>query len=125
MALGPRHGPGRSGRGARGGPGVPAMITRVLLIVMDSVGCGELPDAATYGDDGSDTLGHIAAAVPLRVPTLRSLGLDRVANISCGASAGLGAETGRTPRAAFGRMAESSPGKDSVTGHWELMGIVL
>ena len=101
------------------------MITRVLLIVMDSVGCGELPDAAAYGDGGSDTLGHIAAAVPLRVPTLRSLGLDRVAGISSGASAGLGAGTGRTPLGAFGRMAEASPGKDSVTGHWELMGIVL
>lgn len=101
------------------------MITRVLLIVMDSVGCGELPDAAAYGDKGSDTLGHIADAVPLRVPTLRSLGLDRVANISSGASAGLGTDPGRTPRAAVGRMAEASPGKDSVTGHWELMGIVL
>lgn len=99
------------------------MITRVLLIVMDSVGCGELPDAGVYGDEGSDTLGHIAEAVPLRVPTLRSLGLDRVANISTGASRGLGAAG--TPRGAFGRMAEASPGKDSVTGHWELMGIVL
>jgi phosphopentomutase len=100
------------------------MITRVILIVMDSVGCGELADAGAYGDEGSDTLGHIADAVPLRVPTLRSLGLDRVANISSGASAGLLGPTA-TPRGAFGRMAEASPGKDSVTGHWELMGIVL
>jgi phosphopentomutase len=99
-------------------------ITRILLIVMDSVGCGELPDAAVYGDEGSDTLGHIADAVPLRVPTLRSLGLDRVARINDGASAVVPRHAG-TPRGAFGRMAEASPGKDSVTGHWELTGIVL
>jgi phosphopentomutase len=99
------------------------MITRVILIVMDSVGCGELPDAAVYTDEGSDTLGHIADAVRLRVPTLRSLGLDRVARISSGASDGLAVAA--APRGACGRMAEASPGKDSVTGHWELMGIVL
>ena len=92
------------------------MINRVLLIVMDSVGCGELPDAGRYGDEGSDTLGHIADAVPLRVPTLRSLGLGSVARIG-------GAPV--SSRGASGRMAERSPGKDSVTGHWELMGIVL
>jgi phosphopentomutase len=92
------------------------MITRVLAIVMDSVGCGELPDAARYGDEGSDTLGHIADAVPLRLPTLRSLGLAQVARIGGDRPA---------PRGAAGRMAEASPGKDSVTGHWELMGIVL
>ena len=92
------------------------MITRVLAIVMDSVGCGELPDAARYGDEGSDTLGHIADAVPLRLPTLRSLGLGQVARIGGDRPAPIGAA---------GRMAEASPGKDSVTGHWELMGIVL
>lgn len=92
------------------------MITRALLIVMDSVGCGELPDAHAYDDVGSDTLGHIADAVPLRVPTLRSLGLARVARIGGERPAPIGAA---------GRMAEASPGKDSVTGHWELMGIVL
>src|SRR5687768_5160881 len=92
------------------------MITRVLAIVMDSVGCGELPDAGTYGDEGSDTLGHIADAVPLRIPTLRSLGLAQVARIGGDRPAPIGAA---------GRMAEASPGKDSVTGHWELMGIVL
>lgn len=83
---------------------------------MDSVGCGELPDADRYGDMGSDTLGHIADAVPLGVPTLRSMGLGRVARI--------GGED-RAPIGAAGRMAEASPGKDSVTGHWELMGIIL
>jgi phosphopentomutase len=86
------------------------------VIVLDSVGAGELPDAAAYGDEGSDTLGHIAAAVPLTVPHLRSLGLGRVANVGGPSPA---------PRGACGRMAEASPGKDSVTGHWEMMGIVL
>jgi phosphopentomutase len=89
---------------------------RVVLIVMDSVGAGELPDAGTYGDEGSDTLGHIAQAVGLRVPTLRALGLREVAAIGGKAI---------SPAGAFGRMAEASPGKDSVTGHWEMMGIVL
>jgi phosphopentomutase len=91
---------------------------RVIVIVLDSVGCGELPDAGTYGDEGSDTLGNIARQIPLRVPTLRALGLSRVASI--------GPAGADDPRAgAFGRMAERSAGKDSVTGHWEMMGIVL
>ena len=55
--------------------------SRVILIVMDSAGIGELPDAAAYGDEGSNTLGNIARAVGLRVPTLRSMGLSRVASI--------------------------------------------
>jgi phosphopentomutase len=90
--------------------------TRVILIVLDSVGAGALPDAAAYGDAGSDTLGHIAEARPLAVPTLRALGLAEVATIGAPRPA---------PRGAFGRMAEASAGKDSVTGHWELMGVVL
>src|SRR5690348_5846807 len=92
-------------------------FTRAILIVLDSVGAGELPDADKYGDRGSDTLGNLAARIPLAVPALRSLGLAKVARI------------GRAPadgaRGAFGRMAECSPGKDSVTGHWEIAGIVL
>ena len=91
---------------------------RAIVIVMDSVGIGEMPDAATYGDQGSDTLGNIAKQVPLKVPTLRALGLGRVAKLG-------GAPPPASPRAAVGRMAEASPGKDSVTGHWEMMGIVL
>jgi len=86
--------------------------------VFDSVGCGELPDAADYGDTGSDTLGNISRRIPLSVPNLRRLGLSRVSTIER-----LDAET--SPIGAFGRMAESSPGKDSVTGHWELTGLVL
>jgi phosphopentomutase len=91
---------------------------RVILIVLDSVGIGELPDAATYGDQGSDTLGNISRHVPLALPTLRSLGLAQVARVA-------GMTPAERPLGAFGRMAEASPGKDSVTGHWELMGLVL
>ena len=95
-------------------------FTRVIVIVMDSVGIGELPDANVYGDEGSNTVGNIAKQVPLKVPTLRSLGFDRLVSI------GLPAEA-RSAKAggAYGRMAEASAGKDSVTGHWEMMGIVL
>jgi len=91
---------------------------RVVVIVLDSVGIGELPDAARYGDQGSNTLGNIAREVPLRLPTLRALGLSRVAEI--GKAPGDYTRVG-----AYGRMAEASAGKDSVTGHWEMMGIVL
>ena len=84
---------------------------------MDSAGVGELPDAGTYGDTGSNTIGNIAKVIPLQVPTLRSLGLDRIVDI--------GNVTEELPLGAFGRMAERSPGKDSVTGHWEMAGLVL
>src|SRR5204862_4887889 len=79
---------------------------------------GELPDAVQYGDQRSDTLGHVASRVPLSVPTLRALGLGRIASLD-----GVAPATSAT--AAVGRMAEASAGKDSVTGHWEMMGIVL
>ena len=93
------------------------MFARVILIVLDSVGIGALPDAPAYGDEGSNTLGNIAKHVPLRLPTLRTLGLDRLVP--------LGGPPTSSPRGAYGRMAEVSPGKDSVTGHWEMMGVVL
>src|SRR5215831_1761688 len=93
-------------------------FNRAIVIVMDSVGIGELPDADAYGDCGSNTLGNIARRVPLRVPTLRSLGLDRLVALG-------GTPPDGEARAAIGRMAEASAGKDSVTGHWEMMGVVL
>ena len=93
-------------------------FTRAIVIVLDSVGIGALPDASAYGDEGSDTLGNIARRVPLELATLRGLGLGRVAAIG-------GAPPPATPSAAVGRMTEASAGKDSVTGHWEMMGIVL
>ena len=92
--------------------------TRAIVLVLDSVGIGELPDAAQYGDEGSHTLGHIARSRPLRIPVLASLGLGAIVPLD-------GVPVPPNPRAAYGRMAEQSPGKDSVTGHWELMGIVL
>ena len=93
--------------------------------MLDSVGCGELPDAAAYGDEGSDTLGNIARHVPLSVPRLRALGLDRVSAIGPALPSG-GVRPDDLPAlGAYGRMAEASAGKDSVTGHWEMMGIVL
>ena len=94
-------------------------MKRVIIIVLDGVGVGALPDAATYGisDAQSATLPHVAEAVMgLRLPTLESLGLGNVADIR-----------GVAPREAtggWGRMAEASAGKDSVTGHWEMMGII-
>jgi phosphopentomutase len=91
---------------------------RVFLIVLDSVGIGELPDARAYGDAGSNTVGNIARQVSLKIPTLRRLGLGHLVSLG-------GAESAGEPLGAFGRMAEASPGKDSVTGHWELMGLVL
>ncbi len=93
-------------------------FSRVIVIVLDSAGVGEMPDAAVYGDQGSNTLGNIARRVPLQIPTLRGLGLSRIVDLP-------GGEAVSAPSAAFGRMAEHSPGKDSVTGHWELMGLVL
>jgi phosphopentomutase len=95
---------------------------------MDSVGIGELPDAGSYGDEGSNTVGNIAKRVPLAVPTLRSLGLDRLVALGSAPSADVptaAVPTATAPLGAFGRMVEASPGKDSVTGHWEMMGIVL
>ncbi|HXG88640.1 MAG TPA: phosphopentomutase [Vicinamibacterales bacterium] len=94
------------------------MFNRAIVIVMDSVGIGELPDAPVYGDQGSDTLGNLARAVPLNIPTLAALGLSRIAPLQ-------DVRVATRPRSAFGRMAERSAGKDSVTGHWELMGIVI
>ncbi|MBA2304425.1 MAG: phosphopentomutase [Acidobacteria bacterium] len=95
----------------------PPAAERVILIVLDSLGVGELPDAEAYGDEGSNTLGNIARAHPLRIPGLRSLGLDRVLD--------LGGSPPGAPGGAYGRMAERSAGKDSVTGHWEIAGLVL
>ena len=92
---------------------------RVLVIVLDSCGVGALPDAARYGDAGASTLPHTATACGgLRLPTLGRLGLGRVAPID-------GVAPDPAPIGAFGKMAELSAGKDSTTGHWELMGIVL
>jgi len=96
-------------------------FARAILVVLDGVGVGELPDAATYGDQGSNTLGNIARKVRLDLPTLHALGLGRLASLG----GPLVARPAAGVPSAAGRMAEASAGKDSVTGHWEMMGIVL
>jgi phosphopentomutase len=93
-------------------------FTRVIWIVLDSVGIGELPDAAKYGDAGRDTLGHIARSRPLQLPNLARLGL---ANIKPLAHLVPPAH----PEGAYGKGATVSPGKDTTTGHWEMAGIWL
>jgi phosphopentomutase len=91
---------------------------RAIVIVLDSVGVGELPDAADYGDEGSNTLGNVAVQVRLQIPILNRLGMGWIVPLARLARPAVAA-------GAYGRMAERSPGKDSVTGHWELMGLVL
>lgn len=91
---------------------------RVIWIVLDSVGIGEMPDAADYGDVGSDTLGNIARQRPLQLPNLCRLGLGNIRPI-----AGLAAVD--QPQGAYGRCTLASPGKDTTTGHWEMVGIHL
>ena len=91
---------------------------RAILIVLDGVGIGEMPDAAAYGDQGSNTLGNLATAVGgLRLPHLAAMGLGNIAAIA-------GVEPVRAPLACFGKLAEASAGKDSTTGHWELAGLI-
>ncbi len=91
---------------------------RVIWVVLDSVGIGEMPDAAAYGDTGSDTLGNLARVRPLKVPHLCRLGLANIKPLA-------GLEPAREPLGAFGRCALASPGKDTTTGHWEMAGIHL
>ena len=91
-------------------------INRVIVIVLDSVGIGEAPDAAEFGDLGSNTLGNIAAAIGgLKLPEMEKMGLGNIAPIQ-------GIQPHQVPSAAYGKMAEVSAGKDTVTGHWELAG---
>jgi len=91
---------------------------RVIWIVLDSVGIGELPDAAEYGDVGRTTLGHIAESRPLRLPNLVELGLANIAPLKDLAPTA-------TPLGAYGKGATHSPGKDTTTGHWEMAGVWL
>jgi phosphopentomutase len=92
---------------------------RFLILVADSVGCGALPDAPAYGDEGSDTLGNTSRAVGgLRLPVMGRMGLGRLTAIE-------GVPPVAAPAAWAGKMAERSEGKDTITGHWEMMGIVL
>jgi phosphopentomutase len=112
-------------------------VARALLIVLDSVGIGGAPDAASYGDTGSDTLGHIAEACaagrgdrvglrtgPLRLPNLAALGLGLAAEGATGRIPP-GLETPSKPAALYGNAAETAAGKDTPSGHWEIAGLPL
>jgi phosphopentomutase len=93
-------------------------FNRVIWIVLDSVGIGEMPDAAAYGDAGSDTLGNIARQRALHLPNLCRLGLANIKPLH-------GLEPAAKPIGDFGKCALASPGKDTTTGHWEMAGIHL
>ena len=93
------------------------MLNKANLIVLDSAGVGHAPDAALYGDDGANTIGHIAEKTGMTLPNMQKMGLGHIE----------GANLAATPDAAgaFGRMTEASSGKDTTTGHWEIAGIKL
>ncbi|MCI0596790.1 MAG: phosphopentomutase [candidate division Zixibacteria bacterium] len=92
---------------------------RVITIVLDSCGVGELPDAKTYGDEGSNTLGNLANAVgSLRLPNLERLGLGKIIPVA-------GVRPDVAALGAYGKMGAASAGKDSTNGHWELMGVAV
>ena len=96
-----------------------SLARKALVIVLDGVGIGALPDADQYGDQGSNTLANLAEAVGgLNLPNLQRFGLGNIAPIP-------GVKPQAGPAANFGKMAETSPGKDSTSGHWEMMGLVL
>lgn len=94
-------------------------VTRVILIVLDSVGCGDAPDAAAYGDEGSNTLGNIARAIGgLKLPYMQQMGLGNLTDIQ-------GVPPTPETMGVYGRLTEVSAGKDTTTGHWELAGVPL
>ncbi len=93
-------------------------FNRIALIVLDSLGAGEMPDAAAWGDAGSDTLGHICEHRAVNLPNLQRWGLGNIRPLA-------GVPPAENPRASFGRCALRSNGKDTTTGHWEMVGIIL
>ncbi len=93
------------------------LFKRIHLVVLDSVGIGESPDAHLFGDEGADTLGHIAEAMQgLQMPNMAKLGLSNIRPV-------LGVPVAEVPLAMYGKMQEASVGKDTMTGHWEIMGL--
>jgi phosphopentomutase len=97
---------------------VSSRFDRIIWIVLDSVGLGELPDAKDYGDVGRNTLGHIASSRPLRIPNLLQLGISNILPLES-------LPPPEQPSASYGKGATKSPGKDTTTGHWEMAGIWL
>ena len=94
------------------------MIGRVILLVIDSLGIGELPDAHEYGDVGSNTLGNLYKETNLSIPNLINLGMGNIPGVDI-------LKNTVQPIGCFGKSREASPGKDTTTGHWELSGIIL
>ncbi|MCF7733678.1 MAG: phosphopentomutase [Akkermansiaceae bacterium] len=93
-------------------------MQRTLCVIIDSVGCGQAPDAAKFGDAGANTLGHLFERIPdLSLPHLASLGLDHLLGLATAAPT--------IPGAGWTRLTETSAGKDTTTGHWELMGLTV
>ena len=94
-------------------------MRKAILIVLDGCGVGELPDAAKYGDSGSNTLGNLSLKIPggFNLPNLQKLGLGNIIPLA-------GMEPSDKPSGNFGKMAERSPGKDSTDGHWEMAGLI-
>jgi phosphopentomutase len=97
-------------------PGGP--FERIVLVVLDSVGFGEMPDAAAWGDAGADTLGHICESREVELPNLAAWGLGNARSLR-------GVAPVESPRGSYGRCAMRSNGKDTTTGHWEMAGIIL
>jgi phosphopentomutase len=96
-----------------------ADLNRAIIVILDGVGIGELPDAKEFGDQGSNTLGNLAEAVGgLRLPNFEKLGMGNISPIK-------GVQPSGNPVANYGKMAEQSPGKDSTSGHWEIAGCIL
>src|SRR6266571_9059271 len=94
-------------------------LKRAILVVLDGVGVGANPDAHAYGDDGASSLEHCARAIGgLALPHLGSIGLGNITLIE-------GTPPADHPEGTYGRMAEAAAGKDSITGHWEMTGVVL
>lgn len=93
------------------------MAKRVFVIVLDSCGCGALPDAAKFGDESTHTLRSCAETGNLNIPNLTAMGLFNIDGIGCGTPVG-------QPAAAYGKCAERSAGKDTTTGHWEIAGLI-
>ncbi len=94
-------------------------MKRAIIIVLDSVGMGELPDAGKYCDEGSNTLGNILKNIPgFNLPNLESLDQENINGMT-------GYKPSKNPVGCYGRMAEKSAGKDTTTGHWEIAGLIL
>src|SRR5215813_10714305 len=90
---------------------------RIVLIVLDSVGVGAMPDADKYGDAGADTVGHVLAHRSLQIPNLASMGLGNIRALPVAAAS--------RPSGSFGKAATRSNGKDTTTGHWEMSGLII